>query len=138
VIEEKFCNLSDMSADGVRRLVVSEDESQELFEELSLLWARGSELCFAIVGPLQVRNFLLEGMWAAALRHTEVVRELDVLQTAVSSTVELVLGRSPNETFRVEDTDELVAKFWTLEELCSWILCPGMRIYDLLLGPPLG
>jgi hypothetical protein len=26
-IEEKFCNLSDMSADGVRRLVVSEDES---------------------------------------------------------------------------------------------------------------
>jgi hypothetical protein len=84
-----------------------------------------------------VRNFLLEGMWAAALHHTEVVRELDTLQTTVSSTVELVLGRSPNETFRVEDTDELVAKFRTLEELCSWILCPGMRIYDLLLGPPL-
>jgi hypothetical protein len=44
-------------------------------------------------------------MQLAALRHTEVVVE------AVSSTVELALGRSPNEVFRVEVVGELVAKF---------------------------
>jgi hypothetical protein len=32
--------------------------------------------------------------------------------------------------------DELVAKFRKLEERCSWLERPGVRIYDLLLGPP--
>jgi hypothetical protein len=32
--------------------------------------------------------------------------------------------------------NELVAKFWRLEELCSWLEGPSTRIYDLLLGPP--
>jgi hypothetical protein len=48
-IEEKFHSLSDASADGVRRLVVSKKEHWVQFEKLSLLWARGSELCVAIV-----------------------------------------------------------------------------------------
>jgi hypothetical protein len=37
-------------------------------------------------------------MWAAALRHTGVVGELIALWVAVSSTAELVLGRSLDET----------------------------------------
>jgi hypothetical protein len=55
---------------------------------------------------------------------------------AVSSAAELVLGHSPNETSRVEVTNELVAKFRRWEELCSRLEGPGARIYDLLLGPP--
>jgi hypothetical protein len=47
-----------------------------------------------------------------------------------------VLGRSPNETFQVEITDEQVAQFRKLEELCSQLEWPSMRIYDLLIGPP--
>jgi hypothetical protein len=54
---------------------------------------------------------LSEGMWAEALHHTEVAGELAVLWAVVSSTVEFVLGRSPNETFWVEVMDEMVAKF---------------------------
>jgi hypothetical protein len=54
-----------------------------------------------------------------------------------SPTVELVLGRSSNETFRVEIADEPVAKLWRLEELCSRLERHGIRIYDLLLGLPL-
>jgi hypothetical protein len=36
VVEDKFCNLSNASADGAWWLVVSEMECQEQFEELSL------------------------------------------------------------------------------------------------------
>jgi hypothetical protein len=50
-------------------------------------------------------------MQAPALHHTEMVRELTTLLMAVSSTVELVMGRSPGETSRVEVENELVAKF---------------------------
>jgi hypothetical protein len=32
--------------------------------------------------------------------------------------------------------NELVAKFWRREELCSWLEGPSARICDLLLGPP--
>jgi hypothetical protein len=58
-------------------------------------------------------------MRVAALRHTEVVGELAMLWVVVSSATVLVLGRLLDETFRVEVMDELVAKFWRLEELCS-------------------
>jgi hypothetical protein len=111
VVKEKFCSLSDVSADGLQWLVVSEKEHQEHFEELSFLWAWGSELCLAFPGPPQVRNYLLEGMQAAALHHVEVVGALTTLRAAVSSVVELVLERSPDESFWVEVMDELVAKF---------------------------
>jgi hypothetical protein len=57
-----------------------------------------------------------EGMWIAALHHTKMVEELAVLWAAVSSTVELALGRSPVETFRVEVVGELVDEFGKLEE----------------------
>jgi hypothetical protein len=62
-VKEKFCK----SADGMRWLVVSEKERRGQFKELSLLWARGFELCLAIVGPPWVRNCLLERMRATAL-----------------------------------------------------------------------
>jgi hypothetical protein len=50
-------------------------------------------------------------MQAAPLRQTKMVRELTAREAAVSSTSELVLGCSPNETSRVEVMNELVAKF---------------------------
>jgi hypothetical protein len=50
-------------------------------------------------------------MRATTLRHTEMVGELTALQAAVSSIVELVLGRPPNETSQMEVTNELLAKF---------------------------
>jgi hypothetical protein len=76
-------------------------------------------------------------MRAAAIRHIAMVGELATLQVAVTSAVELVLGRTPNETFRLEIVDELVAQFWKLEELCSRLERPGAKIYDLLLRLPL-
>jgi hypothetical protein len=136
-VEEMFRSLFDMSANGMLRLVVSEKERQEQFEELSLPWSQGSKLCLAIIDPPWVRNYLPEGMRAVALRYTEVVRELATLRAAVSSTTGLVLGCSADETFWVEVMDELVAEFWRLEELCSWLERPGSRICNLLLGPPL-
>jgi hypothetical protein len=52
---------------------------------------------------------LSEGMWLAALRRTEMSREPATPQAAVSSAVELVLGHSPDEVFRMEVVGELVA-----------------------------
>jgi hypothetical protein len=75
-------------------------------------------------------------MRAAALRHIDMAMEVAALCAAVSSTVDLVLGHSPNETFWVEVMNELVAKFLRLEELSSRLEGPGRRIYDMLLGPP--
>jgi hypothetical protein len=74
-------------------------------------------------------------MRAAALCHAEMTGELIALRPTVSSTLEQVLGCSPNETFRVEVMDELVAKFQRLEELCSRLEGPTVRICDLLLEP---
>jgi hypothetical protein len=62
-----------------------------------------------------VRNHLSEEMRIASLRHTEMVRELSTLQSTVTSIVEFVLGRSPDETIQVEVVDELVAKFRKLQ-----------------------
>jgi hypothetical protein len=78
------------------------------------LLAQGSELCLAIGGPQRVRNYLSERMWVTALCQTEVVGVLAVLGATVSSAVELVLRRSPDETFRGEVVDELVAEFLRL------------------------
>jgi hypothetical protein len=65
-----------------------------------------------------VRNHLSKGMRIGALYHTVMARELVALRAAVSSIVELALGCSLDETFRVEVVGELVAKFWKLE--VSW------------------
>jgi hypothetical protein len=108
VAEEQFYSLSNASGDGAWRLVVSKMEHREQFEELSFLWAQGTELCPAIVGPSWVRNHLSERMQATAIRHTEMAGELAMLRVVVTSIVELVLGCSPDETFWVEIIDELV------------------------------
>jgi hypothetical protein len=50
--------------------------------------------------------------------------------------MEFVLGCSPDKTFWVEVVDALAAEFWKPEEWCSWLKHPGVRICDLLLGPP--
>jgi hypothetical protein len=136
VTEEKFHRLYDVSADGAQWLVVSEMERQEHFEELSLLRARGAELCLAIIDPSRVRNHLLEMMQATAICHIEMAEELAALQTAVTSATELMLGRSPDENFWVEIVDELIAQSHKLEELCLWLEWPDTKICDLLLGSP--
>jgi hypothetical protein len=73
-----------------------------------------------------------------ALCHIEMAGELVTLRTVVSSIVEFMLGHLPDETFQVEVVDELVAEFRKLEERRSRLERPGVRIYDLLLGPPSG
>jgi hypothetical protein len=134
VAEEKFHSLSNASADGTRRLVISEMEHWEQFEELSLLWAWGAKLCFIIIAPTQVRIPLSARLRATALCHTKMVGDLTPFRAVVSSTVELVLGRLLGETSRVEVVNELVTKFQRLEELCSRLKGPSMRIYALLIG----
>jgi hypothetical protein len=79
--------------------VVSERESQEQFEELSLLQARGFKLCLTIVGLPRLSNHLLVGMWATTLRHTKMAGELAVLPAVVSSAMESMLGRSLVDNF---------------------------------------
>jgi hypothetical protein len=101
-----------------------------------VLGAWGAKLWLAIVGPSQVRSHPLVRMRVAALHHTEMAGELITLRVAVSPVAELVRGCSPNETSRVEVTNELVTKFWRREELCSQLEGPGARICNLLLGPP--
>jgi hypothetical protein len=56
------------------------------------------------------------GMRAAALRHTKMGGELAALRVVVSSTVESMLRRLPDETFWLELVGEQVAKFRRLEE----------------------
>jgi hypothetical protein len=50
-------------------------------------------------------------MQATSLHHAEVLGELAMLRVTVSSSIELVLGRSPHETFQVEVMDERVTEF---------------------------
>jgi hypothetical protein len=50
-------------------------------------------------------------MRLAALHQTEMAGELAAFQVAVSTTVESVLGRLPNDTFRVEVVSELATEF---------------------------
>jgi hypothetical protein len=38
----------------------------------------------------------------------------------------------------LEVMNELVAKFWRWEELCSWLEGPGAKIYALFVGSPAG
>jgi hypothetical protein len=50
-------------------------------------------------------------MRITALYHTEMAEQLFVLQVAVSSATEFVLGRSPSEPVHVYVSDELVTEF---------------------------
>jgi hypothetical protein len=50
-------------------------------------------------------------MWATALHHAGVVMELAAPQAVVSSTMELVLGCSLDETSQVEVMNALTANF---------------------------
>jgi hypothetical protein len=56
-------------------------------------------------------------MRIAALFHTEMAKELAMLWVVVSSAVELALGCSPDETFRLEVVGELDAEFLRLEDV---------------------
>jgi hypothetical protein len=138
VAEENSRGLSDAAGSVEHQWEVSKREREEHFEEVTLLHTRGSELCPAIVGPPRVRNHLSEAIQIAALHHTMMAEMLAVLRAVVSSTLELVLRHSPDETFWVEVMGELVVVIQRLEEQRSQLERPGSRIYDLLLGLPTG
>jgi hypothetical protein len=126
--EENSHGLSDAAADAECRWEVSEMECRVQFKELTLLQTRGSELCLAIIGPPRVRNHLSEGVRNIALHHTEMTGELAMLRAAVSSTAKSALRCSPDEIFHMEVAGELVAKFQRLEERCSRLEQPAVRI----------
>jgi hypothetical protein len=107
----KIALLEDELIAERQALEVFERECGEQFEELTLLQTRGFEMCYTIVGPPRARHHLFEGMRLATLRHTEITRELAVLQVVMSSTMDSVLGRSPSDTFRVEVEGELATEF---------------------------
>jgi hypothetical protein len=94
----------------------------------------GSVLCHAIAGPPWARH-LSEGMRLAALRHTDMAEELATFLVVVSSTAELVLGRSPNKTAHPKVVSELATKFQNVEGHRSELKWHAARICDLLLGP---
>jgi hypothetical protein len=138
VAKVKLHNLSDVVADSARWLVVSERVCWEMLGESSLQQACDCELCLAIVGLPRVRNHLSQRMRDTALRHIEMAVALIMLQVAVTSVVESVLGCLSVEAFQVEVVGKLLAEFWRIEELCSLLEWPSTRIHDLLLGRPLG
>jgi hypothetical protein len=116
VAEENSRGLSNAVADAERWQEESNRKCQEWVEELTLLQARGSELCQAIVGPPRVRSHLSEGMQIAALHHAKMAKQLVMLWAAVASAMEFVLVCSPTQTFQVEVVDDLVAEFQKQEE----------------------
>jgi hypothetical protein len=77
-------------------------------------------------------------MRITALHHAQMVEELNTLWAEVSSATEWMLRCSPNKVFQVEVVDELVAEFQKQEEQCSRLERPGVRVHDLILGPPSG
>jgi hypothetical protein len=88
-----------------------------------------------MLSPSEVMSSLPTRMRATALHHAGLVGQLTTLREVMFSTTVMVLGRSPSGTSRVEVMNELTTKFQELEELCSWINGPGVRICILLLVP---
>jgi hypothetical protein len=130
VAEEKFCSLSDASADGARWQVVFKMEHRDQFEELSLLWAWGAELCLAIVGPSWVWSHLSTGCGSLPSAILKWLGSSLHFRWQYLLPWSLCWGHSPNETVLVEVMNELVAKFRRLEELCSWLEGPSTRPPD--------
>jgi hypothetical protein len=75
-------------------------------------------------------------MEIASFCHIEMTEQFAVLWAVVSSATWSVLERSPIEAFRVEVVDELLAEFWEQEVQCPHLKKSGMRVCDLILGPP--
>jgi hypothetical protein len=59
-----------------------------------------------------------------------------VLWAVVSSATWSILERSLIEAFRVEVVDELLTEFWEQEVRRLHLKKSGMRVCDLILGPP--
>jgi hypothetical protein len=55
-------------------------------------------------------------MRITTLCHIEMAIDLAAIRMMVSSVVEFMLGHLPDETFRVEVVDKVVAEFRKLEE----------------------
>jgi hypothetical protein len=113
----------------------SKRELWECFNKLTLLQTWGLELCLTILSPPWAER-LSEGMQLATLHHNEMVRELAAFRVVVSSTAELVLGRSPNNVAWMKVVGELVVEHPRLEECRSKLERPAAKICSLLISPP--
>ena len=80
------------AAEAARRSAEERREGEA--NELSLLRARGSELCSAILGAPTVARPLSDVMQSAASSHRELVRQHDDLRGAVISATTTLTGRS--------------------------------------------
>jgi hypothetical protein len=58
-----------------------------------------------------MRGLLSERMWIVVIRYTKMVEQFVMLQAAVSSAIEFVLGCSPTEAFWLDIVDGLVTEF---------------------------
>jgi hypothetical protein len=133
-LARKITLLEDEPVRERRARETSEREHRTCFEELTLLQTWGSELCHAFVGPPWAKH-LCEGIWLMVVCRTNMAREHAAFQAAVSSTTELMLGRSPGNSAHVGVVGELVAKFQKVEGRRSKLERPAARICDLLVGP---
>jgi hypothetical protein len=77
-------------------------------------------------------------MWIATARHTEMAWQLAVLRAVVSSTMQSEPRCSLTKTFQMCVMEEMLAEFQEQVERCLRLEGFGMRICDLILGPPFG
>jgi hypothetical protein len=75
-------------------------------------------------------------MQIAVICHTEMVEQFIMLRAAVSTAMECMLRCSPTEALWVDIVDELVAEFQKQEQQCLCLEKSGVRVCDLILGPP--
>ena len=119
------------AAEAARRSAEERREGEA--NELSLLRARGSELCSAILGAPTVARPLSDVMQSAASSHRELVRQHDDLRGAVISATTTLTGRSFTGLSLAES---LVDAARELRENHSRVQSAGYRLCDLALGPP--
>jgi hypothetical protein len=136
--EANFHNLSVWADELNKALEDAEGKCQSLAEELTLLQARGSELCSAIIGPSTVQGHLSDGMVAAAARHTKMAGQLAVLRGVVLSAVRSLVGRMPSDAALVDALEEAVTQSQEQEGRLSRLQASCLKVCDLILGPPAG
>lgn len=113
----------------------AEKRCGETEEVLTLLQARGSELCSAILGPPSSRGQLSEAMRTAASDHLELVRQYDDLRGVVRTVIGTLMGRPFTGIALAENLSGAASE---LRENHSRLQSAGHRLCDLALGPPAG
>jgi hypothetical protein len=123
--------LVDKAATADQRWKEAEGRCKCLFEELTFLWLKGSELCLTIV-CVSSQDLLHKGMRFATAHYTRVATLLSALWAAVSLAAQSILGCFPTEVLHASGMWEMVIKF---REQCLHLETFGSRICGLILGP---